>query len=42
MYLHSKDLAHWDLKPENLLLGAEYELKLSDFGFATFVGSELN
>lgn len=30
-YLHSKDIAHLDLKLENLLLGKNFRLKVSDF-----------
>mmetsp|Transcript_22002 Transcript_22002/g.18865 ORF Transcript_22002/g.18865 Transcript_22002/m.18865 type:complete len:137 (+) Transcript_22002:454-864(+) len=30
-YLHSQDIAHLDLKPENLLLGKDYVLKIADF-----------
>jgi len=30
-YLHSKNIAHLDIKPENLLLGESYQLKIADF-----------
>lgn len=32
-YLHSKSLVYRDLKPENVLIGSDGFLKLSDFGF---------
>ena len=33
-YLHSIGVAYRDLKPENLLIGADGHLKITDFGFA--------
>jgi len=30
-YLHSMGVSHLDLKPENLLLGSEFQLKIADF-----------
>ena len=36
-YLHSKSIIYRDLKPENLLIGADGYLKLTDFGFAKVV-----
>lgn len=32
--LHSASIAHCDIKPENILIAADYNLKLCDFGFA--------
>jgi protein kinase A len=33
-YLHGRGIAYRDLKPENLLIGADGHLKITDFGFA--------
>ena len=33
-HCHQSGIAHRDIKPQNLLLGRDLELKLSDFGFA--------
>lgn len=37
-YLHSVGVAHLDLKPENLLLGDNYQLKIGDFDQAYLKG----
>jgi protein kinase X len=39
-YLHSLNIAHRDLKPENLLLDSDGHVKLSDFGFAKYIGDK--
>jgi len=39
-YLHSRGVAHLDLKPDNLLLGTDFQLKITDFDLSYLEGDE--
>lgn len=39
LYCHKKWVLHRDMKPNNLLIGADGQLKLADFGLARIFGS---
>jgi serine/threonine protein kinase len=39
-YCHNQGICHRDLKPENLVLDAHFQLKIVDFGLASFCGGE--
>lgn len=33
-YIHSQGFAHRDIKPQNILIDGNYNIKIADFGFA--------
>jgi len=41
-YLHGRDIAHRDLKCENILLASRDSIKIADFGFSRWCYNELN
>jgi len=41
-YIHSQGIAHLDLKLDNLLMGEDYQLKITDFGCSKAEKDEIN
>ncbi|KPM07553.1 aurora kinase A-like protein [Sarcoptes scabiei] len=39
-YCHQNNVIHRDIKPENILLGYDYEIKMSDFGWSVHTLSQ--
>lgn len=40
-YVHSQDVMHRDLKPDNILLDENYEPKIADFGLSKLANSDI-
>ena len=40
-YMHSKKISHRDLKLENILIDRDLNLKIADFGYASFNRTDL-
>lgn len=41
-YIHSAQVIHGYLKPSNLLINSDYELKIRDFGFIKFIAQPID
>ena len=41
-YIHDCDVAHLDIKAENILLDEDYSIKVADFGFSARNANFLN
>ena len=39
-YMHSKNICHRDLKPDNILLDSNFHVKICDFGEAKIMGEQ--
>ena len=40
-YMHSKNVFHRDLKPQNILISNQGDIKIADFGLGRVVGKKL-
>ena len=40
--MHSKDIIHGDLKSENILIGSDGNIKISDFGISKYKNQSNN
>jgi serine/threonine protein kinase len=39
-YLHSKSIAHRDIKPGNVIIANRYTVKIVDFGLCSYIGEK--